>query len=44
SNPRVLVDKTKSTRDGLKTAHTASSVNEESGADDNSQKVELEEV
>ncbi|GJY36666.1 hypothetical protein Tco_0422044 [Tanacetum coccineum] len=43
SNPSVLVDKTKSGRDGLKTAHTTSSVNEESGADDISQKSKEEE-
>ncbi|GKE25691.1 hypothetical protein Tco_1441075 [Tanacetum coccineum] len=41
-NPSVLVDKTKSARDGLKTAHTTSSTNEESGADDISRKVKLE--
>nr|GEZ37952.1 hypothetical protein [Tanacetum cinerariifolium] len=39
SNPSVLIDKTKSARDGLKTAHTTSIVNEESRADDISQKV-----
>nr|GEX03114.1 retrovirus-related Pol polyprotein from transposon TNT 1-94 [Tanacetum cinerariifolium] len=42
SNPSVLVDKTKSVGDGLKTAHTTLSANEESGADDISQKVKLE--
>ncbi|GJX66753.1 hypothetical protein Tco_0301096 [Tanacetum coccineum] len=44
SNPSVLVVKTKSTGDGLKTAHTTSSANEESGADDISQKVKLEDL
>ncbi|GJU50998.1 hypothetical protein Tco_1220553 [Tanacetum coccineum] len=44
SNPSVLVDKTKSARDGLKTTHTTSSANEESGADDISQKVKLEDL
>ncbi|GKB42804.1 hypothetical protein Tco_0887746 [Tanacetum coccineum] len=44
SNPSVLVDKTKSARDGLKTAHTTSSANEESGADDISRKVKLEDL
>ncbi|GJY34786.1 hypothetical protein Tco_0419255 [Tanacetum coccineum] len=34
SNPSVLVDKTKSAGDGLKTAHTNSGANEESRADD----------
>ncbi|GJZ25715.1 hypothetical protein Tco_0569968 [Tanacetum coccineum] len=42
SNLSVLVDKTKSTRDGLKTAHTDSGVNEESRADDISLKAKLE--
>ncbi|GJY43012.1 retrovirus-related pol polyprotein from transposon TNT 1-94 [Tanacetum coccineum] len=44
SNPSVLVDKTKSAGDGLKTVHTTSSANEESGADDISQKVKLEDL
>ncbi|GJS05529.1 hypothetical protein Tco_0322037 [Tanacetum coccineum] len=44
SNPSVLVEKTKSARDGLKTAHTTSGANEESGADDISQKVKLEDL
>ncbi|GJX34865.1 hypothetical protein Tco_0246422 [Tanacetum coccineum] len=44
SNPSVLVDKTKSAGDGLKTAHTTSSVNEESGANDISQKVKLKDL
>ncbi|GKA13315.1 retrovirus-related pol polyprotein from transposon TNT 1-94 [Tanacetum coccineum] len=38
SNLSVLVEKTKSVGDGLKTAHTTSGANEESGADDISQK------
>nr|GEW28742.1 reverse transcriptase domain-containing protein [Tanacetum cinerariifolium] len=40
SNPSVLVDKTKSIRYELKTAHTDSSANEESRADDISLKLE----
>ncbi|GJZ46326.1 hypothetical protein Tco_0593922 [Tanacetum coccineum] len=44
SNPSVLVDKTKSARDGLKTAHIDSGVNEESRADDISLKVKLEDL
>ncbi|GJZ99800.1 hypothetical protein Tco_0672351 [Tanacetum coccineum] len=44
SNPIVLVDKTKSVGDGLKTAHTDSGVNEESRADDMSLKVKLEDL
>ncbi|GJV01713.1 hypothetical protein Tco_1335282 [Tanacetum coccineum] len=44
SNLSVLVDKTKSARDGLKTAHTTSSANEESEADDISRKVKLEDL
>nr|GEW77491.1 retrovirus-related Pol polyprotein from transposon TNT 1-94 [Tanacetum cinerariifolium] len=44
SNPSVLVDKTKSTRDELKTAHTTSCANEESGADDILQNVKLEDL
>ncbi|GJQ96944.1 hypothetical protein Tco_0008083 [Tanacetum coccineum] len=39
SNPSVLVDKTKSARDGLKTAHTTSGENKTSRADDISRKV-----
>ncbi|GJT77418.1 hypothetical protein Tco_1044143 [Tanacetum coccineum] len=42
SNLSVLVDKTKSAGDGLKTAHTNSGANEESRADDISLKVKLE--
>ncbi|GJT74035.1 retrovirus-related pol polyprotein from transposon TNT 1-94 [Tanacetum coccineum] len=44
SNPSVLIDKTKFAGDGLKTANTTSGVNEESGADDISQKVKLEDL
>nr|GEV78119.1 uncharacterized mitochondrial protein AtMg00810-like [Tanacetum cinerariifolium] len=44
SNPRVLVDKTKSVGDGLKTAHTNSGANKESRADDISLKVKLEDL
>ncbi|GJZ46874.1 hypothetical protein Tco_0600706 [Tanacetum coccineum] len=44
SNLSVLVDKTKSAGDGLKTAHTDSSTNEESRADDISKKIKLEDL
>ncbi|GJR50682.1 hypothetical protein Tco_1401203 [Tanacetum coccineum] len=44
SNLSVLVDKTKSARDRLKTTQTTSGENEESGADDISQKVKLEDL
>ncbi|GJU59870.1 hypothetical protein Tco_1237636 [Tanacetum coccineum] len=44
SNPSVLVDKTKSTRDGLKTVHTNSGTNEESRVDDISKKIKLEDL
>ncbi|GJT50184.1 retrovirus-related pol polyprotein from transposon TNT 1-94 [Tanacetum coccineum] len=44
SNLSVLVDKTKSTINGLKTAHTDSGANEESRADDISLKVKLEDL
>nr|GEW95483.1 hypothetical protein [Tanacetum cinerariifolium] len=44
TNPSVLVDKTKSARDGLKTAHTDSGANEESKADDILLKVKLEDL
>ncbi|GJV91814.1 hypothetical protein Tco_1539627 [Tanacetum coccineum] len=44
SNSSVLIDKTKSTGDGLKTAHTYSGVNEESRANDISLKVKLEDL
>ncbi|GJR85467.1 hypothetical protein Tco_0209478 [Tanacetum coccineum] len=42
SNPSVLVDKTKSGEDGLKTAHTDSGTNKKSRADDISKKIKLE--
>ncbi|GJU33551.1 hypothetical protein Tco_1181905, partial [Tanacetum coccineum] len=44
SNLTVLIDKTKSTGDGLKTAHTDSGANEESKADDISLKLKLEDL
>ncbi|GJS96347.1 hypothetical protein Tco_0803315 [Tanacetum coccineum] len=44
TNPSVLVDKTKSTRDGLKTAYTDSGTNEESRADEISKKIKLEDL
>ncbi|GJV17921.1 hypothetical protein Tco_1363244 [Tanacetum coccineum] len=44
SNPSVLVDKTKSARDGLKTARIDSCANKESRADDISLKVKLEDL
>ncbi|GKB14395.1 hypothetical protein Tco_0848318 [Tanacetum coccineum] len=44
SNPSVLLDKTKSARDGLKTGHTDSGANEESRADDISFKVTLKDL
>ncbi|GJT69215.1 hypothetical protein Tco_1028501 [Tanacetum coccineum] len=44
AHPQLSSDKTKYARDGLKTAHTTSSANEESGADDISQKVKLEDL
>ncbi|GJZ92616.1 hypothetical protein Tco_0664681 [Tanacetum coccineum] len=44
SNPSVLVDKTKSVRDGLKTAHTESGSNKESRVDDQSKKIKLEDL
>ncbi|GJZ41732.1 hypothetical protein Tco_0588618 [Tanacetum coccineum] len=44
SNLSVLVDKTKSAGDGLKTAHTTSGANEESRADEISRKVKLEDL
>nr|GEU68600.1 putative reverse transcriptase, RNA-dependent DNA polymerase [Tanacetum cinerariifolium] len=43
-NPSVLVDKTQSAGDGLKTAHTTSSANKESGGDDILRKVKLEDL
>ncbi|GJS35594.1 hypothetical protein Tco_0533976 [Tanacetum coccineum] len=44
SNPSVLVDKTKSAGDGLKTTHTDSGANEESRADDISLNVKIEDL
>nr|GEV25124.1 hypothetical protein [Tanacetum cinerariifolium] len=44
TNPSVLVDQTKSARDGLKTAHTNSGTNEEFGADAISKKIKLEDL
>ncbi|GJY25766.1 hypothetical protein Tco_0400492 [Tanacetum coccineum] len=44
SNPSVLVDKTKSAEDGLKTAHAYLGTNEESRADDISRKIKLEDL
>ncbi|GJW70066.1 hypothetical protein Tco_0126983, partial [Tanacetum coccineum] len=44
TNPSVLVDQTKSARDGLKTAHTDSGINEESRADEISKKIKLEDL
>ncbi|GKG27769.1 hypothetical protein Tco_0406096, partial [Tanacetum coccineum] len=44
SNPSVLVDKTKSAGDGLKTAHTDSGASKKSEADEISKKVKLEDL
>ncbi|GKC44873.1 hypothetical protein Tco_1062595, partial [Tanacetum coccineum] len=44
TNPSVLVDKTKSARDGLKTTHTDSGTNKESNADEISKKIKLEDL
>nr|GFA52199.1 hypothetical protein [Tanacetum cinerariifolium] len=44
SNLSVLVDKTKSDEDGLKTAYTDSGINKESRADDISKKIKLEDL
>ncbi|GJU51451.1 retrovirus-related pol polyprotein from transposon TNT 1-94 [Tanacetum coccineum] len=44
SNPSVLVDKTKSARDGLKTAHTDSGASKKSEADEISKKIKLEDL
>ncbi|GJY56480.1 hypothetical protein Tco_0455595 [Tanacetum coccineum] len=44
TNPSVLVDKTKSAGNGLKTAHTDSGTNEESRADEISKKIKLEDL
>ncbi|GJT31304.1 hypothetical protein Tco_0911579 [Tanacetum coccineum] len=41
TNPSVLVDQTKSARDGLKTAHTKSGTNKESRADEISKKIKM---
>ncbi|GKD58173.1 hypothetical protein Tco_1295682 [Tanacetum coccineum] len=44
SNPSVLVDKTKSAGDGLKTAHTASGASKKSKADEISKKIKMEDL
>ncbi|GKC57852.1 hypothetical protein Tco_1085450 [Tanacetum coccineum] len=44
SNPSVLVDKTKSTGDGLKTAHTDSGARKKSEADEISKKIKVEDL
>ncbi|GJR89814.1 hypothetical protein Tco_0213825 [Tanacetum coccineum] len=44
TNLSVLVDKTKFARDGLKTAHTDSGINEESIADEILKKIKLEDL
>ncbi|GKB79630.1 reverse transcriptase domain-containing protein [Tanacetum coccineum] len=44
TNPNVLVDKTKSVGDGLKTAHTNSGTNEESQSAKISRKIKLEDL
>ncbi|GJY28114.1 hypothetical protein Tco_0403881 [Tanacetum coccineum] len=44
SNQSVLVDKTKSARDGLKTVHADVGTNEKSRADDISKKIKLEDL
>ncbi|GJW38728.1 hypothetical protein Tco_0064573 [Tanacetum coccineum] len=44
SNPSVLVDKTKSAGDGLKTAHTDSGASKKSEADEISKKIKLEDL
>ncbi|GJX46685.1 hypothetical protein Tco_0271875 [Tanacetum coccineum] len=44
TNPSILVDQTKSAKDGLKTAHTDSGINKESRADDISNKIKLEDL
>ncbi|GKB94943.1 hypothetical protein Tco_0981080 [Tanacetum coccineum] len=44
THPSVLVDKTKSARDGLKTAHTDLGTNEESRANEISKKIKLEDL
>ncbi|GJV82385.1 hypothetical protein Tco_1522283 [Tanacetum coccineum] len=44
TNPSVLVDKTKSARDWLKTTHTDSGTNTESNADEILKKIKLEDL
>ncbi|GJY32966.1 hypothetical protein Tco_0417435 [Tanacetum coccineum] len=44
SNPSALVDKTKSTGVGLKTAHTNSGASKKSGDDQISKKIKLEDL
>ncbi|GJV77787.1 hypothetical protein Tco_1509371 [Tanacetum coccineum] len=44
TNPSVLVDKTKSAEDGLKTAHTDLGTNKESRSDEISKKIKLEDL
>ncbi|GJX04077.1 hypothetical protein Tco_0189993 [Tanacetum coccineum] len=44
TNPSVLIDKTKSAEDGLRTAHTDLGTNEESRADEISKKIKLEDL
>ncbi|GJX86195.1 homeodomain-like protein, partial [Tanacetum coccineum] len=44
AHPQLSSDKTKSARDGLKTAHVDSGTNEESRADDISKKIKLEDL
>ncbi|GJU68120.1 hypothetical protein Tco_1254379 [Tanacetum coccineum] len=44
TNPSVLIDKTKSVVDGLKTAHTDLGTNEESRSDEISKKIKLEDL
>ncbi|GKD65140.1 hypothetical protein Tco_1307248 [Tanacetum coccineum] len=44
AHPQLSSDKTKSTGDGLKTAHTDSGINEESRADEISKKIKLKDL
>nr|GEW29875.1 retrovirus-related Pol polyprotein from transposon TNT 1-94 [Tanacetum cinerariifolium] len=44
SNPNVLVDKSKSARDGLKIVHTESDVSKQLGADEISKKIKLDDL
>ncbi|GJR94864.1 retrovirus-related pol polyprotein from transposon TNT 1-94 [Tanacetum coccineum] len=44
TNPSVLIDQTKSARDGSKTAHTDSGINKVSNADEVSKKIKLEDL